>query len=193
MNETLSMNDTIVVEIDIAAPPEQRVPGVDRPAAAPRVVGRRRRRTASTKLDSDLRVGGKWRTEGKSADGKEFSVFGQYTRVEPPKALAFTWNHRLGRPRYAGDARARRADTDLLGNARDGHPLRIHRRARARRSQPGMAARAGLAALVPAGELTRRCNRFAGARRRVDFFTPRKEPESWRHPLQRTARSAGPN
>ena len=50
----------------------------------------------STKLDSDLRVGGKWRTEGKSKDGKEFSVFGQYTRVEPPNALAFTWNHGWG-------------------------------------------------------------------------------------------------
>lgn len=95
MNDTLSINDTIVVEIDIAAPPEQVFQAWIDPqqrlawwgdAATYR----------STKLESELRVGGKWRTEGRSAEGKEFSVFGQYTRVEPPRALGFTWNHDWG-------------------------------------------------------------------------------------------------
>jgi uncharacterized protein YndB with AHSA1/START domain len=95
MNDTAKMNDTLVVEIDIVAPPERVFQAWIDP----------QQRLAwwgddvtyrSTKLDSDLRVGGKWRTEGKNAEGKEFSVFGEYTRIEPPKALGFTWNHRWG-------------------------------------------------------------------------------------------------
>jgi uncharacterized protein YndB with AHSA1/START domain len=95
MNDTLAMNDTIVVEIDINASPERVFQAWIDP----------QQRLAwwgddalyrSTQLKSDLRVGGKWRTEGKNADGKEFSVFGEYTRVEPPKALGFTWNHDWG-------------------------------------------------------------------------------------------------
>ena len=49
-----------------------------------------------TKMDSDLRVGGLWRTEGKGADGNPFAVWGRYTRVDPPTALGFTWNHDWG-------------------------------------------------------------------------------------------------
>jgi len=44
-------------------------------------------------MESDLRVGGKWRTEGKHADGKPFAVWGEYTRIDPPTALGFTWNN----------------------------------------------------------------------------------------------------
>ena len=92
MNDTMSTNDTIVEEIDIAAPPERVFQAWIDP----------QQRLAwwgddavyrSTKMESDLRVGGKWRTEGKSADGKPFAVWGEYTRIEPPTALAFTWNH----------------------------------------------------------------------------------------------------
>ena len=97
MNETTAMNDTIIVEIDIAAPPEHVFQAWIDPKQRLAWWGDDQT-YRSTKLDSDLRVGGKWRTEGKSADGKEFSVFGQYTRVEPPKALAFTWNHDWGGP-----------------------------------------------------------------------------------------------
>ena len=95
MNDTMHMNDTIVVEIDIAAPPER----VFEAWTAPQ------QRLAwwgddatyrSTKMDSDLRVGGKWRTEGKRSNGEPFAVWGEYTRVEPPKALGFTWNHTWG-------------------------------------------------------------------------------------------------
>jgi uncharacterized protein YndB with AHSA1/START domain len=92
MNDTMSMSNTIVVEIDIAAPPERVFKAWIDP----------QQRLAwwgddatyrSTKLDSDLRVGGKWRTEGKKGtEGKPFSVSGEYTRVDPPRALGFTWN-----------------------------------------------------------------------------------------------------
>jgi len=95
MNDTMHINDTIVVEIDIDAPPERVFQAWIDP----------QQRLAwwgddatyrGTKMESDLRVGGKWRTEGKSTQGKPFSVSGQYTRVEPPTALGFTWNHDWG-------------------------------------------------------------------------------------------------
>lgn len=95
MNETMSINDTIVVEIDIDAPPEhvfqawidpqQRLAWWGDDAAY-----------RGTKMESDLRVGGKWRTEGKNKQGKDFTVSGEYTRVEPSRALGFTWNHDWG-------------------------------------------------------------------------------------------------
>ena len=95
MNDTMSKNDTIVVEIDIAAPPERVFQAWIDP----------QQRLAwwgddsmyrGTKMESDLRVGGKWRTEGKSSDGTPFAVWGEYTRIEPPRALGFTWNHTWG-------------------------------------------------------------------------------------------------
>jgi uncharacterized protein YndB with AHSA1/START domain len=95
MNDTMTKSDTIVVEIDISAPPERVFQAWIDP----------QQRLAwwgddamyrGTKMESDLRVGGKWRTEGKMSDGKPFAVWGEYTRVEPPKALGFTWNHTWG-------------------------------------------------------------------------------------------------
>lgn len=89
------MNDTIVVEIDIEAPiervfeawtdPQQRLEWWGDDAAY-----------RGTKFESDLRVGGRWHTEGMGKTGKPFSVHGTYTRVDPPKTLGFTWNHDWG-------------------------------------------------------------------------------------------------
>ncbi len=96
MNDTLSMNDTIVVEIDIAAPPERVFQAWIDP----------QQRLAwwgddatyrTTKLESDLRVGGKWRTEGKGADGKPFSVFGRIHACRPAQSARLHLESRLGR------------------------------------------------------------------------------------------------
>ena len=46
-----------------------------------------------TKWKGELREGGKWRSEGVSAQGKNFAVEGEYLRVEPPRFLSFTWRH----------------------------------------------------------------------------------------------------
>jgi uncharacterized protein YndB with AHSA1/START domain len=95
MNDTAAFNDTIVVEIDIDAPPERVFQAWIDP----------RQRLAwwgdqgtylTTKFDSDLRVGGKWLTEGKAKDGKDFTVSGEYTRVDAPRTLGFTWNNTWG-------------------------------------------------------------------------------------------------
>jgi uncharacterized protein YndB with AHSA1/START domain len=40
---------------------------------------------------ADLRPGGRWKSEGKGADGHSFSVEGEYLRVEPPRLIVQTW------------------------------------------------------------------------------------------------------
>jgi uncharacterized protein YndB with AHSA1/START domain len=39
----------------------------------------------------DLRVGGKWRSEGKGSQGQPFVVEGEYLEVDPPRLLSYTW------------------------------------------------------------------------------------------------------
>jgi uncharacterized protein YndB with AHSA1/START domain len=92
MNDTVHMNDTVVAEIDIDAPPERVFQAWIDPQQRLAWWGDESTYRCRT-MESDLRVGGRWRTEGKSAEGKAFSVWGEYTRIEPPHALAFTWNH----------------------------------------------------------------------------------------------------
>jgi len=45
----------------------------------------------TTKWTGELRVGGTWRTEGVGADGKPFSVGGEFIEVNPPKKLVHSW------------------------------------------------------------------------------------------------------
>jgi uncharacterized protein YndB with AHSA1/START domain len=40
---------------------------------------------------ADVRVGGKWRAEGKMKDGNPFVMEGEYTEVEAPHRLVLTW------------------------------------------------------------------------------------------------------
>jgi uncharacterized protein YndB with AHSA1/START domain len=44
-----------------------------------------------TKSTMDVRPGGKWRSDGVGADGKEFYVEGEYLEVDPPRKLVHTW------------------------------------------------------------------------------------------------------
>jgi len=87
--------DAIVREIEINAPaakvfaaltePEQLVQWWGHPGSY-----------HCTKMEADLRVGGRWRTTGESKDGSPFSVTGEYRVIEPPHALEFTWRHDWG-------------------------------------------------------------------------------------------------
>jgi uncharacterized protein YndB with AHSA1/START domain len=45
----------------------------------------------TTKWIGDLRVGGAWRTEGVSKDGKPFAVDGEFLEIDPPQKLVQTW------------------------------------------------------------------------------------------------------
>jgi uncharacterized protein YndB with AHSA1/START domain len=54
-----------------------------------------------TKWESDLRVGGRWRSSGKDVAGKEFSVSGEYLEIDPPRRLVQSWQ-----PDWDGGARS---------------------------------------------------------------------------------------
>src|SRR5581483_10961156 len=43
--------------------------------------------------EADLRPGGAWRVDGRSAAGKPYAVYGEYLVVEPPRRLVLTWRH----------------------------------------------------------------------------------------------------
>ncbi len=45
----------------------------------------------TTKWTGDLRVGGAWLAEGVGADGKPFSVGGEFLEIDPPRKLVQTW------------------------------------------------------------------------------------------------------
>jgi len=44
-----------------------------------------------TKFESDLRVGGTWRSIGLDGDGRQFEITGEYLEVDPPRILSSTW------------------------------------------------------------------------------------------------------
>jgi uncharacterized protein YndB with AHSA1/START domain len=47
----------------------------------------------TTQWSGDVRVGGAWRTDGISKDGKPFSVHGKFLEVDPPHKLVQTWQY----------------------------------------------------------------------------------------------------
>jgi uncharacterized protein YndB with AHSA1/START domain len=47
----------------------------------------------TTHWAGDVRVGGAWRTDGVSKDGKPFSVNGEFLIVDPPHTLVQTWRY----------------------------------------------------------------------------------------------------
>lgn len=45
----------------------------------------------TTRYEADLRVGGRWRSEGKGNDGSPFHVEGEFLEISPPHKLVQTW------------------------------------------------------------------------------------------------------
>jgi uncharacterized protein YndB with AHSA1/START domain len=43
--------------------------------------------------EADFRVGGKWRVEGKSAQGRPYSVSGEFLEIVRPRRLVQTWSY----------------------------------------------------------------------------------------------------
>jgi uncharacterized protein YndB with AHSA1/START domain len=88
---------TVLATVDIAVPPER----VFRALTTDEIVrwwgsDDLYRTTAYT---ADLRVGGRWRADGKGADGAPFFVEGEFLEIDPPRTLVQTW-----RPAWEPDA-----------------------------------------------------------------------------------------
>jgi uncharacterized protein YndB with AHSA1/START domain len=64
----------------------------------------------SNEMESDLRPGGKWLMKG-VARGNAFACHGEYTRIERPHLLEFTWN-----PSWQGESSESLVRFDLTEN-----------------------------------------------------------------------------
>lgn len=84
-------HDVVTAEIFVAAPPERVFQAITDPAQLSRWWGHKDIYRV-TGGESDLRVGGKWLSEGVSADGTRFRVEGEYLEVDPPRRLVQTWD-----------------------------------------------------------------------------------------------------
>jgi uncharacterized protein YndB with AHSA1/START domain len=90
---------TIEEEIHIAAPPERVFQALVDPGQLAQWWGQKGM-YRSKRWTTDVRPGGKWRSEGTGErDGQEYQyeVYGEYLQVDPPRLLEFTWS-----PSWAG-------------------------------------------------------------------------------------------
>ena len=86
---TTHATPTIVEEISIKAPAERVFEALADPEQRPQWWGAEGR-FQTTHMESDLRVGGKWKMSG-TGFGRPFTVTGEYRQIERPRVLAFTW------------------------------------------------------------------------------------------------------
>ena len=85
-----SDQNAVIAEVFIAAPPSRVFEAISDPAQTPKWWGQGGLYRV-TRATSDVRVGGKWRSEGLGADGVTFFVEGEYLEVDPPRRLVHTW------------------------------------------------------------------------------------------------------
>jgi len=89
MNPTPT-NEAIIEEITIRGSAEQIFEAIANPEERLKWWGAKGT-YESTEMESDLRVGGKWIMKG-VARGDAFTCHGEYTRIQRPRLLEFTWN-----------------------------------------------------------------------------------------------------
>src|SRR5689334_5229255 len=82
---------TILATVDIAAPPERVFRALTDANemvtwwGSPELY-------RLTEWRADLRPGGQWKSTGVGADGKPFSVGGEFLEIDPPRRLVHTWS-----------------------------------------------------------------------------------------------------
>jgi uncharacterized protein YndB with AHSA1/START domain len=86
----ITPENVVIAEIFIAAPPARVFQAISDPNQLPKWWGQEGLYHV-TKSTMDIRVGGKWRSEGAGADGQTFYVEGEYLEVSPPTRLVHTW------------------------------------------------------------------------------------------------------
>ena len=82
--------DIITGEIFIAAPPARVFEAITDPVQMPKWWGARDQYHI-TDWKADLRVGGKWSSEGVGVDGRQFRIDGEYLEIDPPRLLVYSW------------------------------------------------------------------------------------------------------
>lgn len=83
-------SDEIVSEIRIDAPAERVFQALVDPSQVVQWWGQTGIYRC-TRFESDLRVGGKWRSIGVDGSGSQFEITGEYLEVDPPRLLSSTW------------------------------------------------------------------------------------------------------
>jgi uncharacterized protein YndB with AHSA1/START domain len=86
----IDANDAIIKEIVIEAPAERIFEALVDPRRRIKWWGAAGRFQA-THMESELRPGGAWLMRGVGADGRQFTVRGEYRSIERPRLLEFTW------------------------------------------------------------------------------------------------------
>ena len=84
----------ILASVEIDAPPERVFAALASPEVAEWWGSPETYRV--TRWTGDVRPGGAWRSEGVSADGKPFSVSGEFLEVRAPRLLVQTWTYDWG-------------------------------------------------------------------------------------------------
>lgn len=92
---TTDTSTTIVREIDIAAPAAKVFAALTEPEQLVQWWGDETTYHV-TKMERDLRVGGKWRSTGIGTSGEPFAVEGEYREIDPPHVLVYTWRYDWG-------------------------------------------------------------------------------------------------
>ena len=82
---------TILASVEIAAPPERVFRAISSEEIADWWGSPETYRV--TRWTGDVRVGGRWRSEGVSANGQQFAVGGEILEVDPPRRFAHTWRY----------------------------------------------------------------------------------------------------
>ncbi len=85
--------------------------------------------------DAELKIGGAWHINLRGKDGNEFGVFGEFTEIDVPKSVSFTWSW-TGTPDRVSQVSYRLSPADDGGTtltlihdrffdseARDGHAM----------------------------------------------------------------------
>ena len=103
--------DEIISEIQIAAPPKRVFQALTDPSQVVQWWGQKGVYRC-TKFESDLRVGGKWRSTGIDGGGNNFEIKGEYLQIDPPRLLSSTWM-----ATWTGDAKTKVTwDLEPAGN-----------------------------------------------------------------------------
>ena len=90
MANIVNTPDSIETEVFISAPPERVFQALVEPQQVLAWWGQPGIYRC-TEFDSDLRVGGRWRSVGVTRETDPFTIVGEYLEVEAPRVLAYSW------------------------------------------------------------------------------------------------------